>query len=77
MSITCQAREAASGARRAADDPAMTTVPAPPHPVSAAAFLRTAEAHELAALVLRHRNPTVSKVHADAAVGLRAKASRT
>ncbi len=54
----------------------MTTIPAPLHPSSAAALLRTAEAHELAAVVLRRRNPTAAKVHADAALGLRAKASR-
>jgi hypothetical protein len=56
--------------------PSMTTMPASPHPSSAAAFLRTAEAHELAAVVLRRRNPTASKVHAEAALGLRRKAAR-
>ncbi len=77
MSIACHKRVKvlrALAPRR--DDAAMTTIPASLHPSSAAALLRTAEAHELAAVVLRRRNPTAAKVHADAALGLRAKASR-
>ena len=52
------------------------TLPAPaPHPTSVAAFLRTAEAHELAAAVLRRRNPVAAQAHADTAVRLRAQAA--
>ena len=53
----------------------MTTTARSPHPLSAAAFLRAAEAHELAAAVLRRRKPAVAKAHADVATDLRGKAS--
>lgn len=45
------------------------------HPSSVAAMLRSAEAHERAGAVLHERNPAASQLHADMAVGLRAKAS--
>lgn len=45
------------------------------HPRSVAAVRASAEAHELAAAVLRRRNPSASKEHADLAVRLRVKAA--
>ena len=55
----------------------MTTTACAPHPRSAAAHLRTAEAHELACAVLRLRNPMAAQAHADLAADLRQKASPT
>ena len=54
----------------------MTTISASAtHDTSAAALLRTAQAHESAAAVLRRRNPTAAGSHADRATALRAKAA--
>lgn len=53
----------------------MTPTARAPHPSSVAAILRSAEAHALAAAVLRARNPAAAEVHADLASALRAKAS--
>ncbi len=47
------------------------------HPSSLAALVCSAEAHELAATVLRTRNPAASTAHADLAHGFRVRASRT
>lgn len=52
-----------------------TTSTDAPHPRSAAAMLRTAEAHELAARVLSRRNPVAAKAHADVAAAFRKGAS--
>jgi hypothetical protein len=60
---------------REVDDAAMTATARAPHPLSVAAFLRMAEAHELAAAVLLKRDPAVAKAHADVARHLRGKAS--
>jgi hypothetical protein len=45
------------------------------HPSSVAALLATAEAHELAAVVLRTRNPRAAEGHAATAVDYRARAA--
>ena len=47
------------------------------HARSVAAVVAAARAHELAAAVLRTRNPAASKSHADLAAEFRAKASST
>jgi hypothetical protein len=46
------------------------------HPSSLAALVCSAEAHELAAAVLRTRNPSASTAHADLAHDFRVKAER-
>ena len=51
----------------------MTTTAPALHPNSVAALLRTAEAHESAAAVLRRRNPAAAEVHASLATRVRTK----